>query len=221
MNGRVVLLDFDGVIYKNTFVHRVIAERSTRFCNKFIKTSNINFADNFHRHLYKTYGHTVLGLQKIGYDVSVDDYNKEVFGDINFYCVDNEWDNRTTVKKLIRSLGMKGVPTFLFSNAPNYWTVPLLRKMDVGINEEHVLQMSTLKPSIDTFNQMETLFPQKSFCFVDDNMINFQNIFERANWNKVLFADVHMKLRDDLYVINDLAQVADVLVPSEELQRSG
>lgn len=208
---KTLLLDFDGVLYSNKFAHKVIAERSTRYCNKFVKSHNASFLDNFHRHLYKTHGHTVLGLQKIGYDASITDYNNEVFSNLNFMGMENEFDNTKTINDLIYCLSSCNIDTYLFSNAPNSWTVPLLKQMNVKISEDNVLQLPHLKPTKELYDTIEYIFGNNQLIFVDDNMINFSPIFQNKKWKKVLFADTSHDLRNDLVVIQDLDSIKGLI----------
>lgn len=208
---KTLLLDFDGVIYSNKFAHKVIAERSTRYCNKFVKSHNASFLDNFHRHLYKTHGHTVLGLQKIGYDATINDYNKEVFSNLNFMGMENEWDNTKVINDLLYFLKAKGVDTYLFSNAPNSWTIPLLKEMEVKISEDNVLQLPHLKPTKELYDTIEYIFGENQLIFVDDNMINFNPIFGNQKWMKLLFADTDHIIKNDLIVIQNLNTVKEFI----------
>lgn len=213
MNGRTLLLDFDGVLYSNKFAHRVIAERSTRYCNKFIKSHNVAFVDNLHRHLYKTHGHTVIGLQKLGYNAHLNEYNKDVFSNLDFMGMDNEFENIKEVNDTITYLKSHGINTYVFSNAPSSWTVPLMKQMKLNIPEHNVLDILALKPMEETYHNIEYIFGDNHLIFVDDNMINFMPIIDRCNWTKILFApDANMSLRDDLYVIDNIKHIKNIVL---------
>lgn len=207
---RTLLLDFDGVLYSNKFAHTVIAERSTRYCNKFVKSHNNVFLDNFHRYMYKTYGHTVLGLQKLGYDATIEEYNKDVFSNINFYNMDNEWDNTHIINKMVYEMKSHDIDTYIFSNAPKCWTVPLLKQMDIHLTEDRVLELGLLKPSYELYHNVDYIF-NSNIIFVDDNMINLEPVFNNTNWTKVLYANTNHILKDDLYVIDNLQRLGEII----------
>jgi len=212
MNSRVLLLDFDGVLYSNKSAHKIIADRSTRYCNRFIKSHNKVFVENFHQNLYKTHGHSVVGLQKIGYDANITDYNNYCFSNLDFNNIDNDLDNSKSINELINNLRYHNINTYLFSNAPNVWTVPLLRKMNINISENNILEMNKLKPTLEVYQDIEDIFKGHQLYFVDDNMINFTNIMNNPKWMKILYANTRIDIKDDLKVINELEQIDDLIV---------
>lgn len=214
---KVVLLDFDGVIYKNHFAHRIIAERSSRFCGKYLNKCSDYGIDKIHTHLYKTYGHTVIGLQKMGFDVTVQEYNDYVFSKLNLYGMDNEFDNKKEFLDMLTNCNNNGVGVYIFSNAPSKWVVPLLEKMDIHMDEGSIIEPIYLKPTEEMYDQMDERFKGNQIYFVDDNMVNFKNLYDRDNWVKIHFSDTNERYDKNLYAISRLEYVKNLVMASNTI----
>jgi len=215
--NKYVLLDFDGVIYKNHFAHRMIAERSSRFCSQYLNKCSDYGLDKMHMHLYKTYGHTVIGLQKMGFDVNVQEYNDYVFSKLNLYGMDNEFDNKKEFLDMIAHCNANGVGVYIFSNAPSNWVIPLLEKMNCEVNEGDIIEPIYLKPTEEMYDLVDERFKGDKIYFVDDNLVNFQNLYKRDNWIKIHFTDTNERYGKDLYAISRLEYVKNIVMATKTL----
>ena len=217
LTKRSLLLDFDGVLYKNQFAHNIIAERSTRFCGRYLKTCSHYSLEKIHTHLYRTYGHTVLGLQSMGYDVTKEEYNEYVFSKLDFMGIENEFDNKKEISNMRVLCNTRNTDMYIFSNAPLEWLRPLLDMMEVEISQDKIIEPRYLKPTAEMYDHIEDCLPGHKFYFVDDNLINFKNLYHRNNWVKIHFSDTNDMIKENVYIINNLGRLNDIVCVDEKV----
>jgi hypothetical protein len=174
---RVTLLDFDGVLYKNPKASWYIAKRSAEFVRKVMKVPQQQ-SENINMSLYQTYGHTVLGLQKLGYPVTLQDFDDFIYDNMP-YTVFRD----ATIPELPPS-------TYVFSNAPSEYIDKIAQKKMPNIRDLNLLNVKEpLKPKKWVYEQLTSVFPDHQIFFVDDSMINFTHSMDMPNWVNVLYVD--------------------------------
>lgn len=219
---KVLLLDFDGVVIKHAKSSYEISRRSQNFVQMITKVQNETQARNLNVHLYKNYGHTVLGLQKMGYKVSVEDFNKYVYSDLNYNKLFE--DIRRTNREDIRSFTElssfcrnQKIPVYMFSNAPNEWCGTI---MDMMLQNEtfynFVDTSDQLKPSFVLYENISYKFKGKKIVFVDDSFINFTNTFCNKQWTNIHYTSDEYTLscnknNKKVFTINNLDKIYDFL----------
>lgn len=210
------IFDMDGVIFRHprTFI------RLNEKVNLFVKKSvNIHMderrASQINTQLYKEFGHTLIGLQKI--------YNEELeIKDFNNYVYDNEFINyikrvcdEDTVqedgnnfKDILLNCYNKHIPVYIFSNASNKWCKTILDKMKVLnlINDNNIICSDSniyesentptqifLKPYTNTYIKvMDYIYENENckedlqFIYVDDQFKNLIPILNSKVWRPVL-----------------------------------
>lgn len=217
---KVLLLDFDGVLLKHSRSSFEISKRSQNFVRMTTNVVNDNEARHLNANLYKNYGHTVLGLQRMGYKVSVADFNKYVYSGINYdelftdFKRTNSQDIRsfTELAKFCRS---QKIPIYIFSNAPNEWCGTIMDMMLQNDTFYNFVDTSDeLKPSFVLYENVSYKFKGKKIVFVDDSFINFTNSFRNNQWTNVHYtSDKYTinKNNNNLYTIDSLDKIYDFL----------
>jgi FMN phosphatase YigB (HAD superfamily) len=190
MNSKAILLDMDGVIFRNHSAHKQISLRCESFVKKITKVKN---PIEINRYLYQTTGHTYLGLKKLGYNVTLEEFNKYVYSDLSILDSVNNNIALTNLKKRCMELQ---IPIYIFSNAPSIWCQTILHQMDCNIP---ILDFPYLKPTNQTYGYIQNQIPYKQLFFVDDSFINLLPVNENNRWIKFLFcpqkdtlANIHM-----------------------------
>jgi FMN phosphatase YigB (HAD superfamily) len=186
-----LVLDYDGVIFKNTHAMEAVSNRSAKFVSKKLKMSynNARLVNAAH---YKVHGHTVKYLQHIGVDTTLEEYNDFVFNNIDWNDIasnikDDDFEQIIDVYLLNKLQVQKCV---LFSNAPRLWVDKTLEALDIQADElfEKVFTCETLdqlKPNMKVYDEIEKHYPYTDFIFIDDSILNIQGLGER--WKSHLF----------------------------------
>lgn len=191
----ITLLDFDGVIYKNTKAHSLIARKITSFVQKTVKHLKTNEeASRVNTILYKTYGHTLIGLNKIGYNVNVHEFNDYVYGDLPYNDIAFQEDIHLPEH------------TFLFSNAPTEYCNKILKRKVANIREYIPSYCDTffLKPEKKLYKQISQVFCNYSIVFVDDSMINLDPVLHSSQWVPVLYTSETNEIKKDIIPIGNV-----------------
>ena len=222
---QVILLDFDGVILRRHPVHDTVAVRCKSFVQNCIPIRNPVRVQKLNQEMYEAYGHTVLGLQSLGYPVTTQEFNDYVYTGLNLSSLQNVRDTHerdiSRVNKLLNTVkDMPNVRVKLFSNAPETWCYTVLDMMGITPIERLPLQ-EYLKPEEAAYNLVESLNPDaETFFFVDDKVTNFKNIMDRPHWKKLLYTGedasgaTHYAC-NKLMVLNDVYQLVDWVVHEE------
>ena len=190
---RVLLLDFDGVVCNHTRASYEIAKRSQDFVKKVVNVKTDRDARLLNTHLYKTYGHTAVGLQKMGYKVSPKDFNDFVYSSLNYEDLfkDLKANHRKDIADLQYTSQLckeKGVPIFIFSNAPRDWCYNIIDSMlDDSMWINMIDNQNDLKPSFVLYENISYKFKECKIVFVDDQIINFSWTLNNPQWTNVHF----------------------------------
>ena len=198
---KAVLLDFDGVVLKKSPGHRIITQRCESFVNKFVRCNDRESVENLNKHLYRTSGHTLLGLRKLGYDISIEEFNHHVYtSDICNKVVPSEADKAELqefcdeyVKRLHGNEEGVGGETqcslYISSNAPDIWCKTILEKMDVDVDLFQMVGSSDvqyLKPQPEYYAGVHEKIKADHYAFVDDSRINLMPLVDSQQWSPYL-----------------------------------
>jgi FMN phosphatase YigB (HAD superfamily) len=181
--NQAILLDMDGVILNNKQIHKHIAYR----CNKFV--SNVTNIHNpikvqaLNKHLYESCGHTVIGLNKLGYNIRTKDFNEYIYQDTHIIDNIDKKDIRQ-ISNFKEKCDDKNIELYIFSNASNEWCQNILDKMNVDIP---IFNNNYLKPNIRTYINIQNFFEDKQILFVDDKMINLLPVMNNKKWKTYLY----------------------------------
>jgi FMN phosphatase YigB (HAD superfamily) len=212
--NKVLLLDFDGVVLVDRHPQNIIKHRAEQLVAKHIRTNDRKRVRAFNSYLYKTHGHTQLGLQNLGYDVSMDDFNKYVYGRTNYReLASNFTDKQVHTNSVLGSLMELPIPIKLFSNAPQEWCYGLLSHMTKDIDRiEYIDKNGYLKPEKGSYEMVNNMFPNHDLYFVDDCLQNLIGSDENSHWTNVWYST--QPLHDSncaVHVVDDLQKLVPLL----------
>jgi FMN phosphatase YigB (HAD superfamily) len=197
--SRALLLDFDGVVLRKHHAHDVVSMRCRKYVQKFVPIRNPVKANELNRHLYRTHGHTVLGLRKIGYDVEVNEFNNQVYSSIPYTQLFNKIQSThvediKSVLKVLNYCKSNDIDVHLFSNAPDVWCLQILHAMGIDVEAyfEGSLSVITgtyLKPEKECYDAVKVILNKyDQICFVDDTLVNFQHVYHDQKWTNLLMS---------------------------------
>lgn len=229
MGPKVLLLDMDGVMLHQPNLHRFVEMRVASFVRRrlepVIREINYPQAESINRSLYATYGHTLLGLNRIfGMDVSIHEFNAQVYDKTTLDYIQSFQDdahmNRrmNEVRQLLERCHIHRVPVYIFSNAPMCWSRSIVGMMGVHIDDKHILgsdhplfdRNGRLKPEVSLYHDVARLIEYRhssdhKLIFVDDSLMNLRPCIGEQRWHPVLLnpnmppADVHgMAIRSNI-----------------------
>lgn len=223
---QVLLLDFDGCVLRHTPGHSAVSNRCELYVKKHTRMTDIAKVKELNRNLYEATGHTLLGLQKLGYSANIKDFNKFVYDNIDYSLFDDIKDTNkqdiTTVKKIQQICKNNEIDICIFSAAPYKWCKKILLMMDEDLDDIQILSDITerfLKPDKECYRRIEQIFRGKELCFVDDKLINILPVYSNSKWMNFLLCDrqeinhkVHVK--SNLHLISNLS---NLIVDEEDL----
>ena len=198
-----VLLDFDGIVYKNDRMNEHINRKSTEFIQQKFHINPLE-ALTLNVNGYKSKGHTSLLLSN--HKNALQDYNHFVFDNINYEEFVDE-DNIEHVKKLLNIKHNRMLSYYLCTNAPLKYCEGIMNALNVPFENffdlNHVFTSDTIhsvKPTLTYYNQVESdmneIIDYKSrdkLHFIDDSFVNIKHILTNPKWSA--------------YMINDLMQM--------------
>lgn len=221
---KTLLLDFDGVILRHDRATKYIVSRSEKFANKFLKMMTQSDLQRVNREIYRVSGHTSLGLQKLGYENTISDFNDHVYSNIDYESLFQDpslqLSNRRDIDTLIdlkNSCFHNDVDIRLFSNAPHVWCQEILRRMSPLLSMssfDEDLTSDLVKPDPRVYAGIEERYPGSRLYFVDDKLENLIPVCDNPRWVKILLDDQHMhkcKSFKNLIVITDICQIKEIL----------
>ena len=219
---KIALMDFDGVVMRNVHVHNAVRNRVDHYVGRVLKTECGEVQRKVNTYLYNTYGHSLLGLEKVvGRERAgtLRDFNTFVYEEINL-----DRDVIFEVKKeihewnqFIAKMKVNGIPVYMFSNAPRDWCLNFIDKNSVTgfIGESMPLDSEYLKPEVRVFEVLNSWFPNDTIYFVDDKIHNMKWSIKNENWVNIVFDESQprdcFKLQDRLFVSKTLDACGDVI----------
>lgn len=220
----VVLLDFDGVVLQNKRAHNYVTRKIEKLVQDVTGEKDIEHVKQMNKELYTQYGHTLLGLQHMGYNITLDDFNDYVYGNVESYrhFTFSEKEIIDVCTMIMRSKRMN-TDIMLFSNADVLWLTNFLRwDPTLYAIQDIVDDFGVLKPQRDCYDLVNTYLKEKleydSIYFVDDSKKNIEAAPE--SWVKILFNNNTQmtKIGDDNVIYCD--DLRDVLKPESKTRLS-
>lgn len=216
---RALLLDFDGVVLRKHQAHNLVGLRCQNFVQRQLKLKNPLKAREMNVNLYRTYGHTLMGLRKLGYDIDLEEFNQFVYTCLPYHtlfkdvCETNRLDIRN-VERINEFCLENDIDVYLFSNAPDVWCHTILDYMRVPLMR--TLKHEALKPDRMCFQEIHpTLQRYDQLVFVDDSFINFHHVLHSQRWLKILAStemqDKPLQITESVFMVYDLLQCMDVI----------
>jgi FMN phosphatase YigB (HAD superfamily) len=208
---KTLLLDFDGVLLRDPLATKLVSNRATRYVQKFTK-ANIRDAAIINKYLYKSFGHTVTGLNKIGYPATMEDYNKTVYHHIDYTLVASRMDTGA-IYELLDQCHRYGIKVMLFTNSPPCWHENIMARIPLPYEIEKVNMLGLLKPDPKLYIDIEKKHRDQKLYFVDDSFTNFASYtLFKPNWINIMYDEKNMKIRDNLVVINKIPDILDAVM---------
>lgn len=207
---KAVILDVDGVV----FCHRPTLQKVNSRIQSYVShTTRIpdDQAIFVNERLYKHFGHTHLGLQKVyGVKADLQAFNDYVYTNEMIQSVHNATYNVEVLHNLIdiqaflQRCDSKGIPSYLFSNAPYKWCKEIhnvfnLKKWipaDRIITCDHEIfhnSRQNIKPQASVYTMLQnylTYQHQNSelrLVFVDDSLTNLLPVIDAPRWDTILY----------------------------------
>lgn len=208
--SKAVILDVDGVV----FCHRPTLQKiNTRIQHYVARTARISesHAPNVNESLYKQFGHTFIGLQKVyGVKTDLKAFNDYVYTHELVQSVHNATYNVDVLHHLIdlqsflQQCVEKEVPIYLFSNAPYSWCKQIHHAFNLNhwiptdriITCDHDVfqsQLQALKPQMAVYKTLQTYLtyqhqnPDLRILYIDDSLANLTPVMDAPRWSTVLY----------------------------------
>lgn len=183
-----LLLDFDGVVIKNHNAYKEVTKRCVNLVHKTIPNITKDQAALINKDIYENYGHTVYGLQKMGYSITMQDFNDIIYNDFDYdlwfrRLKDTNKDDVVAFEKLYDFCTGKNIPIYMFSNAPDSWCNNIMSNIDMEYTKIPSTKMftSVLKPDVRSYHDIDNHITD-DICFVDDKYSNLYPIIDRSKW---------------------------------------
>jgi FMN phosphatase YigB (HAD superfamily) len=220
MARQVCLLDFDGVCNKHKLGQEAVSKRCQYYVKRHTRINDMKKVKELNRNLYESTGHTVLGLQKLGYLVDMDDFNHFVYDYIDYSIFDDiHIENKKdieTLKKIQKVCDDKDITLCIFSAAPRKWCETVLSIMgEEDLRDIHILSdtiSGLLKPDRRCYDIIENQFKGMDINFVDDKLINLLPVHGNSKWTNYLLCELagldevkHVK--GNLHMLSDLSSL--------------
>lgn len=208
--SKVVLLDFDGVVLRAVNPSKIVSVKANKYVQRYMKTSASD-AVAINKYLYKTFGHTAIGLQKLGYEASIADYNEFVYKDINYKKLFSSLKKESKedikeIKELLNQCNNHSITVDIFSNSPSIWFENALYYMGINEHMGKVKMHGYIKPNKHLLDIVEREYQNKEkIIFVDDSFVNFTNTLMNKKWDNIMFTDNEIRIPThiNLKVVNN------------------
>lgn len=228
LNGKVLLLDYDGVVLRNNVANNIIAKRAGLYTKNVMSMQNKYTVDtkascDLSFNLYKGFGHTLLGINAVGinhHSISLRLYNSFVYSHIDYEELQLTNNDMNDVQRVVELCQSKHINVFMFSNSPKYWinqTMGRKRNLKKDIPDiRDVLNVrdddaTMLKPHAPIYDLINDMFKDKQVIFVDDSSCNFQYTLNKENWINVLYCGLDCNPSNNMYMINDLDKLQGII----------
>ena len=174
--NRSLLLDFDGVVFRNKEALRAVEKKSSEFTLQYIPVpANVS---------YQTYGHTVNMVNSLKKDlpkVTLQDYNRYVFDRPLLESTRDMIgkDDLLRAKMWKHLVEKHNGDTCIFSNAPEVWIRCVLSFLDIDevFLEKKILcpcTLNDLKPADMAYTRVLKDRKKASSLFIDDSVVNIE-----------------------------------------------
>jgi FMN phosphatase YigB (HAD superfamily) len=228
MNTKVLLMDMDGVLIRHPMYAKSIQTRVHGFVKKKLdKYMPDKKVEQINKVLYREFGHTVIGMQKI-YDnnISLKEFSDYVYHKefLNNLPIVNE--DEVAIKNILKIARENNTDVYIFSNAPDAWCNKVLESMNITdipiIGCDHFIYQHSdssnlcLKPNFITYLKvmqyinLKNTKSENTFIMVDDQIQNVLPMIDHPNWKGVWLnhdKTDYQIYTPKLYTINELDQL--------------
>lgn len=214
---RVLLLDFDGVVFTDRRMLSRVASRAVRFVHRKVNPGwSAADAARANEFLYKNYGHTWKGLTQIypgQRQTSLREYNKYVYHDsvikhARKYKACSASHDLQAIQHVQALCKKHDVPIYIVSNAPLAWVKSLNDAMGIGLPTanlltcDHEVMDGCLKPDLAFYNKAVlyirdregALYSDAEFVVVDDSFYNLMPLVNIPGFAPVWVTDAAVPL---------------------------
>lgn len=193
MNSYVALLDFDGVILRNTASKKFIQQRvNTYFANK-LPNVPPKLLHALNHEMYSSYGHSHIGLKEFRIPSSIIEFNNFIYSDIpsNLKWTSEEQKDWTSFYSYMNECD---IPIYIFSNAPKEWCQHFINfnnykvqfiQDEVPFMKHPQLSEEMVKPRKGIYDLLKMKFARKKVIFMDDKLCNLQPSVGDPRWINV------------------------------------
>lgn len=236
--SKALLLDVDGVIIKN---RRLLSNVSTNITHYSAKKLHLSLQDaiRVNKLLYSEYGHSYRGLKKAcGVTSSLDDFNHKVYDtNIMSELLELRGDFQHSLhaqhlRELAVACKTKGIPIYIFSNAPFEWCqtaldvsglsayVPTNNVISCDHDISRYFKSDGFKPVKPVYDKLYDYIEhveceRKTLAFVEDSFKNLLPIIGEADWIPIYF-DGDIPVHNSLHIVTakDIRYIKNVLCHS-------
>lgn len=214
--NKVLLLDFDGVIFKHKAAVSIVSNKAARYVKNTIKVSNRD-SHTINKYLYKSFGHTVTGLIKMGYDVTMEDYNNFVYDNIDFKKTFKKIPSEDIkdMNDIIKYCKKQKIHISIFTNSPPVWYNNILDCMNIDkTNFDYIHNHDMLKPNKSIYDLIEyDMYADiDKLYFVDDSFVNFTHTLSNPKWINIMFDKKNIEINHtNIKIINDLGDLFKIM----------
>ena len=190
--SKTLLLDFDGVIFNNPRMNRMIQHRATIYFQHYTQVP-YKVASKLNAKFYKNYGHTVTFMKDImeyPNEVNVQDFNEFVYSTKTLDTISKEM-RQSDIH--LASLWGDTIAEFrehdyaikIFSNAPQNWIHRCLEDFpdyDLKYMFDDCFcfdNLNFMKPKKESY--MEVYDHEEKIVFVDDSVDNLKPLFNNED----------------------------------------
>lgn len=197
-----ILIDFDGVLFKNDRVSRLVRDRSIDFVQKSLNVSRRE-AERVNATWYPLHGHTALVIRhEPDTRKTVRRYNRYVFDEALFESVSECIDDfdRYHLERIACVLQRRGTKNVhLCTNAPFMYCEQVLQELGYSTSDlfdsTHVFTSDEglVKPLDAYWDHVDRSLPNQPIRFLDDSAVHVLSTAIRPNWTSVWVQnDVHL-----------------------------
>ena len=211
-----ILVDFDGVITNtdaaNTYISRKITQlmKDVTGMNEDVNVNLLN------KRMYERHGHTWLGLSRLGYDISLREFNDYLYGSTAEYADISMSQNEMLAMCgfMIQSQSM-GADVMLFSNADTRWLTNFM-KWDpclYAVQDHVVSKQDVLKPTMESYRQTQEFLTKHGYqniYFIDDKLSNL--LASPSHWESIWLTPNHDHSSEQVHVCSTLRTAANTIL---------
>jgi FMN phosphatase YigB (HAD superfamily) len=240
MNSKGLLLDMDGVLFKDKVMSYKVSHNICNYVRRRINpVYKMDHVKSVNEGLYKTFGHTYLGLQavygkKSGHlaEFQQQVYTKELIVALKQRCSNPKLnlEDRTNVESILNLCDEHQIPVYIFSNAPLIWCQTIIEGFGFGakLSDDHYLTpdrwMSVdgavtgaiLKPQKEYYHRVMRVLSDKhgfrmKWIFVDDQLSNLKEVIGNPHFHCVWHTHQPPMYSSSLSSISHLEQLLPTL----------
>lgn len=213
MAGRTVLLDVDGVLFRNPRALNAVKQRIVKFVQQRVQARvprNVTpiEATFITEHTYQRYGHTLHGLRDIygkDDDLSLEAFNAFVYNEsvVDMAVRTHTTDHPAGVSSFMRRCDAFGIRVGILSNAPKQWCDRIIENLDIQdsickdmyFTSSHPIFTNDgqrLKPDTCLYVDVETQVKlavghDNDIIFIDDSIVNLMGVTSMKQWIPIYF----------------------------------